>query len=147
MSTLLQDPSFRLYGVCCIALCLILMFLSGYTGATRGRTKSPGNPEDGRLGPQERVPLEHPDVVRVLRCHRNALESIPMFFALGLVHVLAGASPLGAKVCFLGFTVARLFHVVFHLKAISLARSLSFGVGLLCLIGMMVMIGIAIAGA
>lgn len=147
VTTLLQDPSFRLYALCCLALCMILMFLSGYTGAMRGRTKSPANPEDGKLGPQEKVPAEHADVIRAIRCHRNALENIPMFFALGLIYVLAGASPTGAKVCFIGFTVGRVLHVAFHLKAVSVARSMSYGIGLLSLLAMMVMIGMAVAAA
>ena len=146
MTIPLTDPSFKLYAVCSIVLCLILMFLSGYTGAVRGRTKSFGNPEDAKLGPQDKLPDEHPDLLRVLRTHRNAMENIPMFFALGLIYVLAGASATGAKVCFIGFTVGRLFHVVFQLKAVQPWRSLAYGIGLLSLVGMMVLTGIALAG-
>jgi prostaglandin-E synthase 1 len=147
MTTLINDPTFRLYAICCIVLCLILLFLSGYTGAVRGRNKSPGNPEDAKLGAQERVPDEHPDVIRVGRCHRNAMENIPMFFALGLVYTLAGASATGAMVCFIGFTAARLLHVVFHLKAAQPWRSVAYGLGVLALLGMMVLIGMAVAAA
>jgi prostaglandin-E synthase 1 len=145
--TLLTDPTFKLYAVCCIVLCVVIMFLSGYTGATRGRTKSPGNPEDGKLGAHDKIPEEHPDVLRVIRCHRNALENIPMFFVLGLIYSLAGASPTGAKVCFIGFTAARVLHVVFHLKAVQPWRSVVYGLGILALAGMMVLIGVTLASA
>jgi uncharacterized MAPEG superfamily protein len=147
MPSLLADPSFKIYAICCLILCFIIMFLAGYTGVVRGRTKSPGNPEDAKLGAQDKIPDEHPDVLRVIRCHRNALESIPMFFALGLIYVLAGASKTGAMVCFIGFTVARVLHVVFHLKAVQPWRSIVFGVGALALAGMIILIGVAVATA
>ncbi len=146
MPSLRADPTFQLYAACCIVLALLVMFLAGYTGAVRGRNKSFANPEDAKLaGPGvEATPGEHPAVVRVNRAHANALENIPLFFALGLVYVLAGASPLGAKVTFIGFTAARLLHAIFHLKGLQPWRSIVFGIGSLSLAAMMVLIGVAI---
>jgi len=143
-----HDPLFKLYAGCCITLCGLLMFLAGYTGATRVRHKAFGNPEDAKSAGQDpaqvNAPLP-PEVTRVLRAHGNALENIPLFFTLGLIYVIAGASPVGGYVCFLGFTAMRVLHAVFHIRAVQPYRSMTFGVGMLLLLAMMVLIGVALA--
>lgn len=146
MLTLRDDPTFQLYAGCCVTLTLLLMFLAAYTGVVRNRVKAHVNPEDARANGVEPAAVEHPAVAHVQRAHRNALENIPLFFALGLVCVLAGASPLGARLTFVGFTAARLLHAIFHLKGVQPWRSIVFGVGGLCLLGMMALIGAALAG-
>src|SRR5262249_48917001 len=125
MNNLAADPTFKIYVICTIVLFLELMFLSAYTGAMRGKHKSFSNPEDARQDPGSKPPeADHPAVARVLRTHRNALENLPMFFTMGLVCVLAGANPMHAKICFIGFTVARLLHVVFQLRGAQPWRSM-----------------------
>jgi prostaglandin-E synthase 1 len=141
----MNDPQFRLYVICSLILSFLLIFLSGFTGATRGRTKSPPNPEDAKLARTERVPEDHPDVIRVTRAHRNALENIPIFFTLGLIYVLVGAAPMGAQVCFIAFTAGRTLHAVFHLKGIQPWRSISYGIGQFSLVAMIVLIGMKVA--
>ena len=145
MVTMMNDPQFRLYVICSLVLSFVLLFLSGFTGATRARTKSFGNPEDAKKPVTEKVPEDHPDVVRVSRAHRNALENIPIFYALGLIYVLSGASAVGAQVCFIAFTAARVLHMVFHLKGVQPWRSISYGIGAFSLVGMMVLIGLKLA--
>ncbi|MCC6557788.1 MAG: MAPEG family protein [Polyangiaceae bacterium] len=145
MTGLAADPLFKIYAICCIVLCLVIQFLSGYTGAVRTRHKSFANPEDGKEDPAKPPAQDHPEVARVIRAHRNALENIPMFFALGLVHVLLGASLLGGQIAFIAFTAARVLHAFFHLKAIQPFRSISYGIGVLSLAAMMVMIGMKLA--
>ena len=140
----MNDPQFRLYVICSLICSFILMFLSGFTGATRGRTKSPPNPEDAKLARTEKVPEDHPDVIRVSRAHRNALENIPIFFVLGLLCVLVGAAPMGVKVCLIAFTAGRVFHMIFHLSAVQPWRSISYAIGTASLLGMIVLISMAL---
>lgn len=140
---LMQLEAFKFYGLCASILALNLMVLSGMVGATRARTKSFSNPEDAKDKSAPAAAEEHPDVARVNRTHRNALENIPIFWAIALVYVLAGASALGAKIYFITFTVARILHSIAHIKALQPWRSIAFGVGSLCLAGMIVQIGIA----
>ena len=83
---------------------------------------------------------EHPDVARIMRAHRNALESVPIFFATGLLYVLVGGPSLGAQICFIAFTVSRVLHAVVYIKALQPWRTMMFAVGLLSLLGMMVLI-------
>lgn len=144
LQSLMSFEPFKFYAICSAILALNVIVLGAMTGAKRARTKSFSNPEDAKGGPLNEG--EHPDVARVLRAHRNALENIPVFFAIGLIYTLSGASPLGAKVYFITFTAARLLHSVAHLKALQPWRSVSFGIGSLCLLGMIVQIGIAAFG-
>ena len=140
----LNLDAFKLYAICSCILALNLMVLSGMTGGTRARTKSPGNPEDaGKPRDAEKAP-DHPDVVRVTRAHWNALENIPIFWAIALVYTLSGASPLGAKAYFITFTAARALHSFFHIKAIQPFRSIAYGIGGLCIVGMIVQIFMAV---
>ena len=108
MPTLLADPSFKLYVLCCAVLSLEMLVLAAMTAAKRSGRKNYLNPEDVKVSFKDAKLIdgaEHPDVARVQRAHRNLNESLPMFFALGLVSVLVSASPLGVKVCLGAFTV------------------------------------------
>ena len=73
------------------------------TAATRTRVKQFLNPEDARTLGGAGVKEEHPDVLRMLRLHRNDLENILPFFTVGLIFVLMGASAFAAQVVFLYF--------------------------------------------
>lgn len=141
MSTLLLDPQFRLYAICSVVLSLEMLFLGAYTAATRAKHKSFVNPEDARVSPggSQAVAggVEHPDVARILRAHRNLIESLPIFFALGLIYVLAGAPALGAKIGFPVFTAARVLHAVVYIKELQPWRTIAFAIGTLTLLTLM----------
>lgn len=136
----INPEAFKIYAICAALLALNLMVLGGLTGGARGKNKSPGNPEDAGKPKETALEADHPNVVRVRRAHMNALENVPTFWAIGLIYVLMGASPLGAKAYFITFTAARFLHSFFHLKAIQPFRSISFGIGSLTLLGMVVQI-------
>ena len=138
--TAMNPESFKIYAICAALLALNLVVLSGMTGGARGKNKSPANPEDAGKPADTALEPEAPAVVRVRRAHMNALENIPIFWALGLVFVLLGASPLGAKAYFITFTAARYLHSFFHLKAMQPFRSIAYGIGALCLVGMIVQV-------
>jgi microsomal prostaglandin-E synthase 1 len=140
-SVLLSLPGFRLYALCVIVLILKMYFIGFYTGATRGRVKSTLNPEDARtFGSGQAVEVDHPDVARVLRAHRNDLENIPVFLVLGLVAVMVGIPVLGLRICLIVYTAARVAHTITYLRAMQPWRSISYGTGLFASLAMMVMI-------
>jgi prostaglandin-E synthase 1 len=143
MSTLLADPRFRLYAICSVILSLEMLIIGAYTAATRAKHNNFLNPEDIGVSRKDAKLVEgaeHPDVARIMRAHRNLIESLPLFFALGLVFVLAGAPPLGAKICFSVFTAARVLHAIVYIKELQPWRTLCFAIGALSLVAMMVMI-------
>ncbi len=147
MSALLADPQFKVFAICSVILSLQMLLLGAYTAATRARVKRFLNPEDVKVSFKDATQNdgeEHPDVARVIRAHRNLNESLPLFFALGLIGLLAGVSPLGAKICFGVFTGARVLHSLVYIKGVQPWRTMSYAIGTLALIGMAVMIVIAV---
>ena len=94
------------------------------------------NPEDATLNKGALAEVEHPDVARVKRAHINALENAVPFFAVAPLYAATGGSLLGAKAYFLTFVAARLLHSLFYLWGRQPFRTLSFGIGILCVIGM-----------
>ncbi len=143
MLTLIADPQFKLYAICCVILTGQMLLLAGITPARRAKHKMYMNPEDAKVsfkGATMVEGAEHPDVARVQRAHRNLLESLPLFFALGLVYVLAGASPLGATICFSTFTGARVLHSIVYINALQPFRTIAYAVGALSLLAMSILI-------
>jgi prostaglandin-E synthase 1 len=147
MPTLLADPQFKLYALCCAILSFQMLVLAAMTAARRSNRKNYLNPEDVKVSFKDARLVdgaEHPDVARVIRAHRNMNESLPLFFALGLICVLAGVSPLGARICFGVFTGARLLHSIVYIKELQPFRTMSYAVAAFALIGMMVQIVLAV---
>ncbi|ATB31902.1 MAPEG family protein [Melittangium boletus] len=137
---LLALPGLRLYALCVIVLVIKMIAVGVYTVRVRGRLKVSTNPEDAaRMGAQV-TDVEPPEVARVLRAHRNDLENIPNFFALGLAAVLVGAPAIPLKVALIAFTAARVAFSIAYLRSLQPWRSVSFGVGLLSMLALMVMI-------
>ena len=147
MHVVATDPQFKLFAGCAVVLSLQMLFLAAYTAATRSRVKHYLNPEDAKVSfhdAQLNNGAEHADVARILRAHRNLNESLPLFFSLGLLCLLAGAAPLASELCFGAFTVARLLHSFVYIKGLQPWRTMSYGVGTLALLGMSVLIVLAI---
>lgn len=142
MPTLLADPQFKLYVICSVILSLQMLVLGGYTAARRANHKNYLNPEDVKVAFKDAKLVEgaeHPEVARIQRAHRNLLESLPIFFALGLISVLAGAAPLGVKICLIAFTAARALHSIVYIKELQPWRTMMYAIGALALLGMMVL--------
>jgi len=92
MVTLTADPLFKTYVICSLILSMQMLILGGYTAARRAGNKNYLNPEDNKVSFKDARLVEgaeHPEVARIQRAHRNLLESLPMFFALGLISVTA----------------------------------------------------------
>lgn len=131
MTNLASQPAFVAYAVSLIVLSLNLLFLWGYSGGVRSKTKTTPNKEDASTIAKGAKLIEGdpPEVARVLRAHRNAMANVVPFAILGLVYVLAGGSGTVALWVFGIFTVARLGHTVAYLGEKQPWRSLFFGLG------------------
>lgn len=137
MNNWLNNPAFVVYAITCLVLSVNVIFLWGYSGATRAKTKTAINEEDAaRFGAQLKE-TDPPPVARVLRAHRNAQANIYPFLFLGLVFVLAGGHAGPAKIIFGVFTVARLSHSYAYLAGKQPWRTASFIVGALATIALM----------
>ncbi len=76
MDNLLSNPTFMVYAVACVVLCLNLVGLWGYSGAVRAKTKTAINKEDAAMQSARLAETDPPEVARVLRAHSNAQASI-----------------------------------------------------------------------
>lgn len=138
-----NNPSFIIYSVSMLVLCLNVLFLWGYSGFVRGRSKTAMNPEDGR----KVVDQDPPEVARVLRAHRNAMDNIVPFAILAFVLVEVGASPLVTGILCGAFTLLRLAHSLSYLAAKQPWRTLSFVGGALTTLVVMGFVAKAIIAA
>lgn len=138
-----MPPELKLYAICSSVLTLQMLFLGALTAAVRAKRMGLLNPEDSKVSYDGATLLEggeHPDTARVQRAHRNLLESLPLFFALGGIYVATGAPALGATICFITFTAARVLHTIVYLKALQPWRTMFYGIGALSLIAQVVLI-------
>lgn len=143
----MPDALFKTYAICSCVLSLQMLFLGGLTAGTRAKRGGYMNPEDKVVAFKDAQLVEgaeHPDVARVQRAHRNLLESLPIFFALGLICVLAGVSQLGGQICVGLFTVARILHSIVYIKGVQPWRTIFYALGALSLFGMAVQIVLAV---
>jgi len=139
---LTSNPVFTVFAVCAAVLCIRMIVVGHYTGVTRMRRGVYLNPEDAQAfaKKEESASVEHPDVDRGLRAHRNDLESTLPFLAIGLVYVLMGPPVLLAKILMITFTVLRCVFSFFYIKGLQPWRSATFLLAELCLLIMLVQI-------
>ena len=133
-----HHPALLAYSITCLVLSGNLIFLWAYSGAVRGKTKTAINQEDSDLFGGTLAENDPPAVARVLRAHANAQASICPFLLLGLVFVLNGGSAKMAEVTFGIFTLARIAHSYSYLAGKQPLRTISFILGGLTLIALMV---------
>jgi glutathione S-transferase len=147
METMITNPAFRSYAFCCALLGLKMLFSAVYTGTRRQKHQGYINAEDASIfGKPEATAAggEAPAVAHALRIQRNDLESIPLFFTIGLLYVLTGASAFGAAVYCWTFTIARVAHTFFYTNHMQPWRAVSFTIGALATLGMIVHIAYAV---
>lgn len=75
---------------------------------------------------------------RAVRAHANTNESIAAFILLALFGILRNASPYWLNACAMVYVAARIAHMLCYYGDIKLARSASFVVAFLALVGMLV---------
>lgn len=138
MDTWMGDAAFRSYAVCSTILGIKLLAAASYTTIQRFRTRVFLSEEDARtLGGEVG---EHPAVTRAIHVHRNDLENIPLFWIVGLIFVLDGASPAATAGWCWTFTASRLAHWAVYLAALQPWRAITYTVGYVAILGMAVQI-------
>jgi len=143
METLALNPAFRTYALCSAILALKMLFSAVYTGSRRQKDQGYINAEDARVFGNTGAAAsrdEAPAVAHALRIQRNDLENIPAFFAIALIYVLLGATARGAAAYCWTFTLARVAHTILYTNNIQPWRAISYGVGALSMLGMLVQI-------
>ena len=140
MNELLNNAAFQTYATCSAILAIKMLLTGTHTSVQRMRTKSFINSEDAKAFQGNFGEQEHPVVAHALRIQRNDLENIPLFFVIGLIYVLDGASASAAAAYCWTFTIARLLHWIVYLNHLQPWRAICYFVGYLSILGMAVQI-------
>ncbi len=141
----LMNPVFVTYAIAASLMVLKIM-LQGWVSVVRMMSNQGGfvNPEDANAGPANPRPRAgqldlNDDVERSRRIHRNDLENIPAFLAIGLLFVLTAPPLAAAQWLLYGFVVARLLHTAAYSTAQSHeVRATCYSVASLIVIAMAV---------
>jgi microsomal prostaglandin-E synthase 1 len=137
MSPMAQSPTFVAYAFTVVALALNLVVLWAYSGAARATTKTAVNDEDAKRFGTTLVPVDPPEVARVLRAHANAQANIVPFLFLGLVFVFAGGSVMFARIDFGVFVAARIIHSIVYVGGKQPWRTLMFAIGVVAMVALL----------
>ena len=140
MNELMTNPAFHTYAVCACILGIKMLLGGTYTTMMRMRNKGFVNIEDAKAFGGTPSEQEHPAVAHALRIQRNDGENIPLFWAVGLVFVLSGASAAGAWWYCWTFTITRLVHWIAYMNHLQPWRAICYGIGYACILGMAIQV-------
>ncbi|OCT32705.1 MAPEG family protein [Pseudomonas putida] len=131
-----MSSALSVYASCVVLLFLKMLAISCYQGYYRLRWHAFVNSEDAAVFQRSPQRAERPEVVRAMQAWRNDLENIPLFIALGGLALALGA-PASTTAWLSGvFTGARVLHTLMYLTGLQPWRTLSYGVGVMCLMGL-----------
>lgn len=139
-----MSSSLHVFALCVLVLFAKMLAISCYQGFFRLRYRAFTNPEDAGFFKRDALVHELSAVSRASRAWANDLENIPLFFALGGLCVALGTHGLATAWLFALFTVARVLHTLMYLGRRQPWRTLAYGVGLACLLGLAGLIGAAL---
>ncbi|XP_065364199.1 microsomal glutathione S-transferase 1-like [Calliphora vicina] len=108
-----------------------MLLMGPLTAIQRFKTKTFANPED-LLTKKDKIKFDDPNVERVRRAHRNDMENIIPFLAIGYYYVLTNPSAALAINLFRAIGLARIVHTLVYAVVVvpQPARAISFFVGL-----------------
>jgi len=130
----LAAGSAPVFNVCCALIVLEMAALAFATPLLRVKRNVWLNEEDAQRFSGTVADVEHRDVARVIRAHRNQLENFVPFFALGLLWIAGGTSSRVGDGLFVAFTLARIAHLVFYLARMGRLRTASHTVSFIVLL-------------
>lgn len=133
METITTQNAFLPYALATIVLSLNMLGLWAKSGFVRAKTKTVMNQEDAASVARgsSLVERDPPEVARVLRAHRNAVDNIIPFLVLGLLFVTLGGSALVMWIVAGAFVASRIAHSVAYMTEKQPYRTLAFGAGFL----------------
>jgi uncharacterized MAPEG superfamily protein len=133
-------PLLRIYALTTIILALKMSANSFVQALSRIPNKAFVNPEDARVfgGGVAPVTEELPMVQRAAKAWHNDLENIPIFLFLAFIYAIVGL-PTNTFIIYCSvFTLARILHTIFYLRAMQPGRTIAYFVGSLVTLALMV---------
>jgi prostaglandin-E synthase 1 len=138
MGELFAEPVFRVYAICAAILVLKMWLTGGLTGLMRIRRAAYATPEDYAFMGKAVSEASDETVERLRRAHRNDLENILPFLAIGLLYALSRPSYTLALVLCVAFTAGRVLHTVAYIASLQPWRTLFYEVGNIALVVMVI---------
>lgn len=132
------------YALCVVALFLKMLAISCYQGYFRLRFIAFINPEDAAVFKRPVQAVERPQVCRAMQAWRNDLENIPMFIALAGLAIVLEAPELPTLWLCSVFTAVRYVHTVTYLAGLQPWRTISYAVGIACLLALAAIITVQV---
>lgn len=140
-------PAVRLFALVAVLLVVKMVAVANYTSYLRIRRRVYATPEDYTLQGLAPRGTVDADIERVRRAHQNDLENVLPFLILGLLYALTDPSMFTARLYFIGFLIARVFHSVFYIAGLQPHRTIAFTLGAAFSVAMMVSLLVALARA
>ena len=134
----------QIYALTAIVLTLKMSAVSIAQGRARVAAGIFVNPEDARTFQASEGPSDAPSVQRASRAWLNDLENIPIFLILCGIYVAADLSTTAFAIYCLVFTVARIAHTIFYLNSTQPMRTLSYTVGAVVSMALMIHLFISV---
>jgi glutathione S-transferase len=141
-------PLLRIYALTAIVLALKMTAVSVAQGRARTAAKVFVIPEDAKMFAGTVATEEAPAVRRAAKAWLNDLENIPIFLILALIYAIAGLSTTAFLIYCVVFTLARILHTIFFLRAMQPARTIAYTIGALVSLALMIhlFVGFVIVG-
>ncbi|WP_087500808.1 MAPEG family protein [Pseudomonas sp. SID14000] len=142
-----MSSALAVYALCVVVLFFKMFAVSCYQGYYRLRFVVFTNSEDAAVFKRTAQVAERPEVARAAKVWANDLENIPAFFALcGLAIALDTAVGPNAWLSIV-FTLARVLHTWAYLAGAQPWRTVLYGIGVVCLLGLCVIITARVVNA
>jgi uncharacterized MAPEG superfamily protein len=137
----------RMYALTAIILALKMSSLAIVQGRARVKAGTFVNPEDASTFGGKVAPEEPAMVQRAAKAWRNDIENIPIFLILAWIYVSAGLSTTPFVIYCLVFMVARIVHTICYLNSIQPMRTISFTIGAVAMLALIIslLIGVVFA--
>lgn len=139
-----MNSPLHLFALCVLVLFIKMLAISCYQGFFRLRHRAFTNPEDAGFFQRPANTQELLPVSRAAKAWANDLENIPQFFVLGGLCLALDAPAVATAWLFGLFTVARVVHTLMYLGGRQPWRTLAYGAGLACLLGLAGLVGAAL---
>ncbi|HXN87176.1 MAG TPA: MAPEG family protein [Candidatus Binataceae bacterium] len=141
-------PLLRIYALTAIVLALKMSAISIAQGRARTAAKVFVIPEDAKMFGGTVATEDAPAVRRAAKAWLNDLENIPIFLILALIYAIAGLSTTAFLIYCVVFTLARILHTVFYLRAAQPGRTIAYTIGAVVSLALMIhlFVGFVIVG-
>lgn len=136
MEEFLSNAAIKAWALSSIVVALKTLTTGMLVSSIRIRKNVFSSPEDYELQKLEPQTGTDEEVERARRVHLNDLEAGLPFVLVGFIYALTQPSTLGLWICFAGFPIGRILHLVAYMKGLMPHRTAAWAIGFMVTIWM-----------